>query len=74
MEHLNLCAFQEMPFGRAPDLAVDGTLIAGSANILRYLGVKFGKEKRCNFAPKPSTSLAKHSLSLFCVVTCRRMR
>ena len=43
MEHLNPCAFEEMPFGRAPDLAVDGTLISGSLNILRYLGVKFGK-------------------------------
>ena len=32
-----------MPFGRAPDLEVDGTLIAGTLNILRFLGMKFGK-------------------------------
>ena len=32
-----------MPFGRAPVLEVDGTMIAGSTNILRYLGMKFGK-------------------------------
>ena len=32
-----------MPFGRAPVLEVDGTMIAGSVNILRYLGKKFGK-------------------------------
>ena len=40
--------FIEMPFGRVPDLAVDGTLISGSLNILRYLGMKFGKNPlRC---------------------------
>ena len=32
-----------MPFGRAPVLEVDGTKIAGSINILRYLGAKFGE-------------------------------
>ena len=32
-----------MPFGRAPVLDADGTKIAGSANILRYVGEKFGK-------------------------------
>ncbi|XP_065898846.1 hematopoietic prostaglandin D synthase-like [Dysidea avara] len=32
----------EMPFGRAPVLEVDGTKIAGSLNILRYLGITFG--------------------------------
>ncbi|XP_065898847.1 glutathione S-transferase-like [Dysidea avara] len=32
----------EMPFGRAPDLDVDGTVIAGCMNILRYLGITFG--------------------------------
>ena len=31
-----------MPFGRAPVLEVDGTKIAGSMNILRHLGAKFG--------------------------------
>ena len=34
-----------MPFGRAPDLEVDGTIIAGSVNILRFLGMKFGKNR-----------------------------
>lgn len=33
---------QKMPFGRMPVLEVDGIKIAGSLNILRYLGVKFG--------------------------------
>ena len=32
-----------MPFGRAPALEVDGTMIAGSINILKYLGAKFGE-------------------------------
>ena len=35
--------FKGMPFGRAPVLEVDGTKIAGSLNILRFLGRKFGK-------------------------------
>ena len=35
--------FKGMPFGRAPVLEVDGTKIAGSINILRFLGRKFGK-------------------------------
>ena len=35
--------YTEMPFGRAPVLEVDGTKIAGSLNILRYLGITFGK-------------------------------
>jgi len=34
----------EMPFGRAPVLEVDGTMVAGSMNILRYLGNKFGEK------------------------------
>ena len=34
----------EMPFGRAPVLEVDGTMVAGSMNILRYLGNKFGED------------------------------
>lgn len=33
----------EMPFERVPVLEVDGTMIAGSINILRYLGTKFGE-------------------------------
>jgi len=36
----------EMPFGRAPVLEVDGTMIAGAVNILRYLGNKFGEKLR----------------------------
>ena len=32
------------PFGRVPVLEVDGTKIAGSINILRFLGRKFGKK------------------------------
>ena len=32
------------PFERAPVLEVDGTKIAGSINILRFLGRKFGKK------------------------------
>ena len=35
--------FKGMPFGRAPVLEVDGTKIAGSINMLRFLGKKFGK-------------------------------
>ena len=35
--------FEVMPFGRAPVLEVDGTMIAGSINILKYLGTKFGE-------------------------------
>ena len=31
-----------MLFGRAPVLEIDGTKIAGSMNILRHLGAKFG--------------------------------
>ena len=31
------------PFGRAPVLEVDGTKIAGSINILKFLGKRFGK-------------------------------
>jgi len=38
-----------MPFGRAPVLEVDGTMIAGSINILRYLGNKFGE--KCSILP-----------------------
>ena len=34
----------EMPFGRGPVLEVDGTMIAGSIYILRYLGNKFGEK------------------------------
>jgi len=41
--------FVEMPFGRAPVLEVDGTKIAGSMNILRYLGITFGKYIPINF-------------------------
>ena len=41
LTHLNV--YTEMPFGRAPSLEVDGTMITGSLNILRYLGMKFGK-------------------------------
>lgn len=33
----------EMPFGVSPVLEVDGIKISGSANILRYLGEKYGK-------------------------------
>lgn len=33
----------EMPFGISPVLEVDGTKIGGGENILRYLGLKFGK-------------------------------
>ena len=36
--------FKATPFGRAPILEVDGTKIAGSINILRFLGKKFGKK------------------------------
>ena len=32
-----------MPFGSAPVLEVDGTKIAGSVNILRFVGKRFGK-------------------------------
>ncbi|XP_065898853.1 glutathione S-transferase 1-like [Dysidea avara] len=32
----------ESPFGRSPYLEVDGTKVAGSLNIARYLGEKFG--------------------------------
>ena len=35
--------FKDAPFGRMPFLEADGTKIAGSLNILRYLGIKFGK-------------------------------
>ena len=33
-----------MPFGCSPVLEVDGTMIAGTVNILRYLGNKFGEK------------------------------
>ena len=35
--------FTDMPFGHVPVLEVDGTRVAGSMNILRYLGRKYGK-------------------------------
>ena len=47
MKRLKACIFfKGMPFGRAPVLEVDGTKIAGSVNILRFLGRKFGKTPR----------------------------
>ena len=39
----NFTHYKEMPFGRVPVLEVDGTMIAGSINILRYVGTKFGE-------------------------------
>jgi len=39
---LNNC-FAGKPFERVPVLDIDGTEIAGSINIIRYLGITFGK-------------------------------
>ena len=36
-----------MPFGYVPVVEVDGMMIAGSINILRYLGAKFGETISC---------------------------
>ena len=41
---------QGTPFGRVPVLEVDGTKIAGSINILRFLGKRFGKYPYSEFS------------------------
>ena len=44
LKFLVLCAvFAEKPFERVPTLDVDGTEISESINIVRYLGMTFGK-------------------------------
>ena len=49
-----------MPFGISPVLEVDGTKLSGSVNIVRYLGIKFGK----NFISQLQSYMHIHCLLL----------
>ena len=55
---------KDMPFGLAPVLEVDGTKIGGAVNILRYLGIKFGKHLTSGFYLLPLFSAANQASKL----------